>query len=192
MRSKTWPRLRGRNVLVYFYPRADTPGCTQQACGLRDIAGQIGDTVIVGISPDKPAALARFRDKYSLNFDLLSDLDHVGGRGVRGVEGEEELRQDVHGHRALGVLGRPRRGDPPCLVQDQPEGHADPASGSTRRMTRPAAAGRCVAASSTVPVRRRDRGARARRQCHGSVATDAVTSGSSPVTFPVGQRCPVC
>jgi thioredoxin-dependent peroxiredoxin len=68
--------LRGRPVLVYFYPRADTPGCTQQACGLRDIAAQVGDTVILGVSPDKPAALARFRDKYSLNFDLLSDLDH--------------------------------------------------------------------------------------------------------------------
>jgi len=63
-------------LLVYFYPRADTPGCTQQACGLRDVAGQIGDTVIIGISPDKPAALARFREKYSLNFDLLSDVDH--------------------------------------------------------------------------------------------------------------------
>jgi thioredoxin-dependent peroxiredoxin len=73
---QTLAALRGRNVLVYFYPRADTPGCTQQACGLRDIAGQVGDTVILGISPDKPAALARFRDKYSLNFDLLSDLDH--------------------------------------------------------------------------------------------------------------------
>jgi peroxiredoxin Q/BCP len=68
--------LRGRDVLIYFYPRADTPGCTQQACGLRDIADQVGDTVILGISPDKPAALTKFRDKYSLNFDLLSDLDH--------------------------------------------------------------------------------------------------------------------
>ena len=68
--------LRGRDVLVYFYPRADTPGCTQQACALRDIADQVGDTVILGISPDKPAALTKFRDKYSLNFDLLSDLDH--------------------------------------------------------------------------------------------------------------------
>ena len=69
--------LRGRRVLVYFYPKADTPGCTQQACGLRDLAGRIGDTVILGISPDKPAALARFRDKYALNFDLLSDVDHT-------------------------------------------------------------------------------------------------------------------
>ena len=69
--------LRGHKVLVYFYPKADTPGCTQQACLLRDIASEIGDTVIVGISPDKPAALGRFRDKYSLNFDLLSDADHA-------------------------------------------------------------------------------------------------------------------
>lgn len=68
--------LRGRTVLVYFYPRADTPGCAQQACGLRDIAGKVGATVILGISPDKPAALARFATKYDLNFDLLSDPDH--------------------------------------------------------------------------------------------------------------------
>src|SRR4249919_27770 len=74
--SQDLAALRGRTVLVYFYPRADTPGCTQQACGLRDIADEIGDTVILGISPDKPAVLARFRDKYGLNFDLLSDLDH--------------------------------------------------------------------------------------------------------------------
>jgi peroxiredoxin Q/BCP len=74
--EQTLAALRGNDVLVYFYPRADTPGCTQQACGLRDIAGQVGDTVILGISPDKPAALAKFREKYSLNFDLLSDLDH--------------------------------------------------------------------------------------------------------------------
>jgi peroxiredoxin Q/BCP len=73
---QTLVALRGRTVLVYFYPRADTPGCTQQACGLRDIAGKVGDTVILGISPDKPAALARFGTKYDLNFDLLSDPDH--------------------------------------------------------------------------------------------------------------------
>lgn len=69
--------FKGRHVLVYFYPRADTPGCTTQACGLRDIAGQIGDTVVLGISPDKPAALAKFDTKYSLGFTLLSDLDHA-------------------------------------------------------------------------------------------------------------------
>ena len=67
----------GRRVLVYFYPRADTPGCTTQACGLRDVLGDIGDTAVVGISPDTPAKLARFDDKYSLGFPLLSDPDHA-------------------------------------------------------------------------------------------------------------------
>ena len=66
-------KLSKRTVLVYFYPKADTPGCTQQSCGLRDIADQIGKTVIVGISPDKPAKLWKFDEKYSLGFTLLSD-----------------------------------------------------------------------------------------------------------------------
>ncbi len=62
---------------MYFYPKADTPGCTTQACGLRDIAGDIGDTVIIGISPDPPTKLAKFDEKYSLGFALLSDADHA-------------------------------------------------------------------------------------------------------------------
>jgi len=65
--------LSKRTVLVYFYPKADTPGCTQQSCGLRDIADKIGKTVIVGISPDKPAKLLKFDEKFSLGFTLLSD-----------------------------------------------------------------------------------------------------------------------
>ena len=68
--------FKGRRVLVYFYPRADTPGCTTQACGLRDIAADIGDTVIIGVSPDKPAKLKKFDDKYGLGFTLVSDLEH--------------------------------------------------------------------------------------------------------------------
>jgi thioredoxin-dependent peroxiredoxin len=67
---------KGHKVLVYFYPKADTPGCTVQACGLRDIKKKVGDTVIVGISPDKPAALAKFDTKYKLGFTLLSDVEH--------------------------------------------------------------------------------------------------------------------
>ena len=69
--------FRPRRVLVYFYPRADTPGCTAQACGLRDIADQVGETAIVGISTDPVAKLRRFDDKYGLGFTLLSDPDHV-------------------------------------------------------------------------------------------------------------------
>ncbi|KRO46276.1 MAG: bacterioferritin comigratory protein [Acidimicrobiia bacterium BACL6 MAG-120924-bin43] len=66
-------KLSRRTILVYFYPKADTPGCTQQSCGLRDIADQIGKTVIVGISPDKPSKLLKFDEKFSLGFTLLSD-----------------------------------------------------------------------------------------------------------------------
>ncbi|MEY2589964.1 MAG: thioredoxin-dependent peroxiredoxin, partial [Acidimicrobiaceae bacterium] len=52
--------FKGRKVLVYFYPKADTPGCTTQACGLRDVLGQVGDTAVLGISPDKPAKQKKF------------------------------------------------------------------------------------------------------------------------------------
>ncbi|MFY8237811.1 MAG: thioredoxin-dependent thiol peroxidase, partial [Ilumatobacteraceae bacterium] len=66
-----------KKVLVYFYPKADTPGCTTQSCGLRDIADQVGKTLIVGVSPDKPEKLKKFDDKYELGFTLLSDTEHT-------------------------------------------------------------------------------------------------------------------
>ena len=75
--SVTLSALRGHPVLVYFYPKASTPGCTQQACALRDAAPDLGDTVVLGISPDKVPALAKFHDKQGLNFPLLSDVDHA-------------------------------------------------------------------------------------------------------------------
>jgi peroxiredoxin Q/BCP len=69
--------LRGRRVLVYFYPKADTPGCTAQSCGLRDIAGEIGDTAILGISPDTPEDQLNFDEKFGLGFPLLADEGHA-------------------------------------------------------------------------------------------------------------------
>ena len=69
--------FKGRKVLVYFYPRADTPGCTTQSCGLRDVLPEIGDTAVVGISPDKSPALQKFDTKYGLGFPLLSDVEHT-------------------------------------------------------------------------------------------------------------------
>ncbi len=69
--------FKGRKLLVYFYPKADTPGCTTQACGLRDILGQVGDAGVVGISPDPPSRQAKFDQKYGLGFPLLSDEDHA-------------------------------------------------------------------------------------------------------------------
>jgi peroxiredoxin Q/BCP len=70
-------KMGKKKVLVYFYPKADTPGCTTQSCGLRDIAEQVGTTVIVGISPDKPEKLKKFDDKFDLGFTLLSDTEHT-------------------------------------------------------------------------------------------------------------------
>ena len=70
-------KLGKKKVLVYFYPKADTPGCTTQSCGLRDIKGDVGRTAIIGISPDKPEKLKKFDDKYELGFTLLSDLENT-------------------------------------------------------------------------------------------------------------------
>lgn len=71
--------FKGKNVVIYFYPKASTPGCTVQACGIRDSrkAFEKLNTVVLGISPDAPAKLARFTDKQELNFTLLSDEDHA-------------------------------------------------------------------------------------------------------------------
>ena len=74
--SESVAQRRARH-LVFFYPKASTPGCTQQACNLRDIAGQIGETTIIGVSPDKPAAQKKFDDKYGLGYPLLADVDHT-------------------------------------------------------------------------------------------------------------------
>ncbi|MFM9084513.1 MAG: peroxiredoxin [Actinomycetota bacterium] len=94
-------------ILVYFYPKADTPGCTAQSCGLRDIADEIGRTKIVGISPDKPEKQKKFDDKFSLGFPLLADTENkvakawkvwkkksMYGREYMGIERSAFLVQD--------------------------------------------------------------------------------------------------
>jgi thioredoxin-dependent peroxiredoxin len=70
--------FRGKPVVLYFYPKDDTPGCTAQACGIRDAWGEFepSGAVVLGVSPDSPKRHARFRDKYGLPFTLLSDEDH--------------------------------------------------------------------------------------------------------------------
>ena len=80
----------GKKLLVYFYPKADTPGCTRQACSIRDAMPDLKSIGIaaVGISPDKPAAQKKFDEKYSLGFPLLSDPDHAAA-GAYGVWGEK-------------------------------------------------------------------------------------------------------
>ncbi|MDQ2896378.1 MAG: thioredoxin-dependent thiol peroxidase [Actinomycetota bacterium] len=71
--------LRGQKVVLYFYPKADTPGCTTQACGVRDHRSDYAaaGAVVLGVSPDAPEKIAKFDDKYELGFPLLGDEDHA-------------------------------------------------------------------------------------------------------------------
>src|SRR5580692_5308719 len=93
--------LRGQRVIIYFYPAAMTPGCTKQACDFRDsLAGlAAAGFAVLGISPDAPAKLAKFRDKEQLNFPLLSDPEHKV-LDAYGAYGEKML----YGKKSVGVI----------------------------------------------------------------------------------------
>ncbi len=90
---------KGRSVLLYFYPKADTPGCTAQACGLRDVLGDIGDTAVLGISPDAPGKQAKFDQKYGLGFPLLADEDHAVAEAY-GVWAQKSM----YGRKYMGIV----------------------------------------------------------------------------------------
>jgi peroxiredoxin Q/BCP len=92
---------RGRRVIVYFYPAASTPGCTTQACDFRDNLAELDsrDFAVIGISPDKPAKLAKFRDEQALTFPLLSDPDRTVLEAY-GAYGEKKL----YGKTMVGVI----------------------------------------------------------------------------------------
>ena len=71
--------LRGKQVVLYFYPKDDTPGCTTQACGIRDVYGEFEreGAVVLGVSPDSERSHVKFKQKYHLPFTLLADVDHA-------------------------------------------------------------------------------------------------------------------
>ena len=93
--------LRGQRVIVYFYPAASTPGCTKQACDFRDSLDRLKSEgfAVLGISPDKPAKLAKFREKEGLTFPLLSDEDR-SVLAAYGAYGEKKL----YGKVVVGVI----------------------------------------------------------------------------------------
>jgi peroxiredoxin Q/BCP len=93
--------LRGKEVIIYFYPAAMTPGCTKQACDFRDSLADLNGAgiTVLGISPDQPAKLAKFRDKEGLTFPLLSDPDHAVLEAY-GAYGEKKL----YGKTTVGVI----------------------------------------------------------------------------------------
>jgi peroxiredoxin Q/BCP len=93
--------FKGRKVAVYFYPKADTPGCTTQSCNLRDALPEFDELGIdvVGISPDPPAKQLKFDEKYRLGFPLLADEDHAVAEAF-GVWGEKSL----YGRKFFGIV----------------------------------------------------------------------------------------
>jgi thioredoxin-dependent peroxiredoxin len=93
--------LRGKRVVLYFYPKDDTPGCTQQACGFRDSYPQIeaSNAVVLGVSPDNVKAHQRFKSKYDLPFPLLVDTDHKIAEAY-GVWREKSM----YGRKYMGIL----------------------------------------------------------------------------------------
>ena len=92
--------LRGKPVVLYFYPKDDTPGCTAQACGIRDAYDRFRQqgAVVLGVSPDSEASHRRFKDKYELPFTLLADPEHAVAEQY-GVW----VEKTSHGKRAMGI-----------------------------------------------------------------------------------------
>ena len=92
--------LHGKTVVIYFYPKADTPGCTTQACGVRDHRADYeqADAVVLGVSPDPVKAVSKFDEKYGLDFPLLADEDHAVAEAY-GVWVEKSM----YGRKYMGV-----------------------------------------------------------------------------------------
>lgn len=93
--------FKGQKLLVYFYPKADTPGCTKQACQIRDARTELAEMGVaaVGISPDKPTAQKKFDGKYGLGFPLLSDPEHATAQAF-GAWGEKSM----YGKKMEGII----------------------------------------------------------------------------------------
>jgi thioredoxin-dependent peroxiredoxin len=96
----TLSELRGETVVLYFYPRADTPGCTTQACGVRDHSADYAKAGarVIGVSPDEVAAVKKFAGKFDLDFTLLADADHAVAEAY-GAWGEKSM----YGKKYMGV-----------------------------------------------------------------------------------------
>jgi peroxiredoxin Q/BCP len=123
----TLSKLRGKKVVLYFYPKDDTPGCTTQACDLRDAMPtfQDLDAVVLGVSPDSVASHRKFRDKFGLNYPLLADEDHRVAEAY-GVWKEKSM----YGRKSMGIERSTFLIDEDGKIQEawrkvSPKGHAD-------------------------------------------------------------------
>ena len=119
--------LRGRTVVLYFYPRDDTPGCTKQARGLRDVYGELQErgAAVLGVSPDTEASHRKFKEKYGLPFTLLADPEHEVA-DLYGVW----VEKNMYGKKSMGIKrstfvidaeGKVAK----AMLGVSPDGHAD-------------------------------------------------------------------
>jgi len=119
--------FRGKPVVLYFYPKDDTPGCTTQACGLRDVYGEIRErgATVLGVSPDSVASHVEFKEKYGLPFTLLADPEHEVAE-LYGVW----VEKDAYGKKSMGINRSTFVIDADGNVAEamlgvSPDGHAD-------------------------------------------------------------------
>ena len=123
----TLSKLQGKKVVLYFYPKDDTPGCTVQACDFRDATPSFEklDAVVLGVSPDSVESHAKFRAKFGLNFPLLADVDHEVSEAY-GVWKERSM----YGRKFMGIERSTFLIDEDGMVQEvwrkvKPKGHAE-------------------------------------------------------------------
>jgi thioredoxin-dependent peroxiredoxin len=119
--------LKGKTVVLYFYPRADTPGCTVEACSFRDTYKQMQKTgaVLLGISPDTPKAQKKFQDKFTLPFSLLADADKKVADAFGVVQ-----EKNMYGKKVMGIVRTTFVIGPDGKIQHifarvKPEGHSE-------------------------------------------------------------------
>jgi len=119
--------LKGKDVVLYFYPKADTPGCTKEACNFRDTISEFKKrgAVVIGVSPDTPGSQAKFKAKYELTFPLLGDEDHQVAEAY-GVWKEKSAygKQYMGVERTTFLIGKDGR-IRHIFEKVKPDGHAD-------------------------------------------------------------------
>lgn len=119
--------FHGKDVVLFFYPKADTPGCTKEACNFRDTIGEFSkhNAVVLGISPDKPSAQAKFKSKFELSFPLLADTEHQVAEAYDVWKEKSMYGKTYMGiERTTFVIGPDGRVSK-IFHKVKPEGHAD-------------------------------------------------------------------
>ena len=204
--------FKGQKVVLYFYPKDDTPGCTKEACSFRDAWAQLKrrKVAVLGVSVDDEKSHRKFADKFSLPFTLLADTDKVDREVLRHLGREEHVRPQVHGHEPRDVPDRregqdrgrlaqgqargPRRGDPGRRRREAPRDAArarprnDPRRGGSRRRSPDSSASASSRSSPGAPSSRWRPDRSTRTPWARSTAASSATSPTPRWESPMRRR----